>query len=330
MGILKVTVERRKGIHKVEDKHKKQQYTMRNRNGIRRNSQERIYSKIDWVFVNRSWLDNMPSYIANFLLEGIGDHIPVSISLLNLKNNRQKAFKYCNTWSQHPQFLVKVEEVWKQPVEGHMTYQVIRKMRSLNKTHKDLNKQYFRNIVTDANEDRDALKQVHEALQQHPWNKKPQQLEKEKYQQFRKSSYLAEIFLQQRNKNGIICTDSEDIAQILVEFYQDLLGKKSLKRVRAFKSFLHNGPKLTLGQQVALVQPYRSEDVKKAIFNIDKNKSPGPDGYGSDFFKAAWGVISNDITQAVLEFFSSGNLLKQLNATIISLIPKVSVSQNAG
>ncbi|XP_070033084.1 uncharacterized protein [Nicotiana tomentosiformis] len=79
-------------------------YTWNDRHG-----QERIDSKIDWVFVNRSWLDNMPSYIANFLPEGISDHSPVSISLLNLKNNRQKAFKYCNTWSQHPQFLVKVE-----------------------------------------------------------------------------------------------------------------------------------------------------------------------------------------------------------------------------
>ncbi|XP_018629838.2 uncharacterized protein [Nicotiana tomentosiformis] len=228
----------------------------------------------------------MPSYIANFLSKGISDHSPVSISLLNLKNNRYKAFKYCNTWSQHPQFLVKVEEVWKQSLEGHMMYQVVSKMRSLKNSLKDLNKQYFRNIVTDANEDRDALKQVHEALQQHPGDKKLQQLEKEKYQQFRKSSYLAEIFLQQRSKatwirlgddntryfflvidhkklqqaitqlqdkNGIICTNSEDIAQILVEFYQDLLGKKSLKRVRAFKSFLHNDPRLILGQQVALV-----------------------------------------------------------------------------
>ncbi|XP_075085039.1 uncharacterized protein LOC142168277 [Nicotiana tabacum] len=228
----------------------------------------------------------MPSYIANFLSKGISDHSPVSISLLNLKNNRYKAFKYCNTWSQYPQFLVKVEEVWKQSLEGHMMYQVVSKTRSLKNSLKDLNKQYFRNIVTDANEDRDALKQVHEALQQHPGDKKLQQLEKEKYQQFRKSSYLAEIFLQQRSKatwirlgddntryfflvidhkklqqaitqlqdkNRIICTNSEDIAQILVEFYQDLLGKKSLKRVRAFKSFLHNDPRLILGQQVALV-----------------------------------------------------------------------------
>lgn len=72
-----------------------------------------------------------------------------------------------------------------------------------------------------------------------------------------------------------------------------------------------------------LVRSYSGKEVKQAMFNIDSTKSPGPDGYGSGFFKAAWNVIRQDVTRAALEYFENGKLLQQLNTTILSLIPKV-------
>ncbi|KAL0455518.1 UNVERIFIED_CONTAM: LINE-1 retrotransposable element O protein [Sesamum latifolium] len=53
------------------------------------------------------------------------------------------------------------------------------------------------------------------------------------------------------------------------------------------------------------------------------NDGTGPDGYPSGFFKAARPVIGKEVTQAILDFFTTGRLLKQVNATLLSLIPKV-------
>ncbi|KAL2249913.1 UNVERIFIED_CONTAM: hypothetical protein Sindi_2465000 [Sesamum indicum] len=53
------------------------------------------------------------------------------------------------------------------------------------------------------------------------------------------------------------------------------------------------------------------------------DKAPGPDGYSSGFFKAAWPVVGTKITRVALDFFSTGRLLKQVNSTILALIPKV-------
>ncbi|KAL0298111.1 UNVERIFIED_CONTAM: putative ribonuclease H protein [Sesamum angustifolium] len=53
------------------------------------------------------------------------------------------------------------------------------------------------------------------------------------------------------------------------------------------------------------------------------DKAPGPDGYSSGFYKAAWPVIGEEIIKAILEFFTTGRLLKQVNTTILALIPKV-------
>ncbi|KAK4395827.1 LINE-1 retrotransposable element O protein [Sesamum angolense] len=57
--------------------------------------------------------------------------------------------------------------------------------------------------------------------------------------------------------------------------------------------------------------------------NIADDKAPGPDGFSARFFNRAWSLIRKEITDAVLEFFHSGRLLKQINATLLVLIPNV-------
>lgn len=65
-------------------------------------------------------------------------------------------------------------------------------------------------------------------------------------------------------------------------------------------------------------------DIKNVLFSLGKNKMPSPDGFGFLFYKKSWDIIGSDITKAILDFFNKGKLLKQLNHTSISLIPKTS------
>ncbi|GKC91791.1 RNA-directed DNA polymerase, eukaryota, reverse transcriptase zinc-binding domain protein, partial [Tanacetum coccineum] len=57
-------------------------------------------------------------------------------------------------------------------------------------------------------------------------------------------------------------------------------------------------------------------------------KVAGPDGFTSKFFKAAWSVVGSDVCDAVMEFFTSGKLLGEFNANLISLIPKLQTPLN--
>ncbi|GJX52930.1 hypothetical protein Tco_0281299 [Tanacetum coccineum] len=72
-----------------------------------------------------------------------------------------------------------------------------------------------------------------------------------------------------------------------------------------------------------MVKAVTPEEVKDAIFSMGNDKSPGPDGYTTAFFKEVWEIVANDVTKAVQEFFINGTLLKELNHTIIALILKV-------
>lgn len=58
------------------------------------------------------------------------------------------------------------------------------------------------------------------------------------------------------------------------------------------------------------------------MFGINGNKASGPDGFTSQFFKDAWDVVGDDVCSAVKSFFAFGKLLRQLNSTSITLIPK--------
>lgn len=68
------------------------------------------------------------------------------------------------------------------------------------------------------------------------------------------------------------------------------------------------------------VSPYEIEDV---VLNCNPDKAPGPDGFNGHFFKGNWSVIKNDVTKAILSFFDNGKMLKKVNRTFITLIPKV-------
>ena len=65
------------------------------------------------------------------------------------------------------------------------------------------------------------------------------------------------------------------------------------------------------------------EEIKKAMFSMNDSKAPGPGGFSSLFFKEAWSIVGCDVIEAVVSFFNSGCLLREINCTIIALVPKV-------
>ncbi|XP_056685706.1 uncharacterized protein [Spinacia oleracea] len=68
--------------------------------------------------------------------------------------------------------------------------------------------------------------------------------------------------------------------------------------------------------------PYTADEVKNALFSIPGTKAPGPDGFGSYFYKDAWHIVGDEVIAAILDMLQNGKLLKEVNHTAITLIPK--------
>ncbi|KAK4384367.1 Retrovirus-related Pol polyprotein from type-2 retrotransposable element R2DM [Sesamum angolense] len=125
--------------------------------------------------------------------------------------------------------------------------------------------------------------------------------------------------------DGHTYTEPKDVSDTFVAYFERLLGGECALRsldLRYLRPWARHV--ITEEESNSLTRPITADDVKTALFDIEEDRAPGPDGFSSGFFKAAWSVVGEDITAAVNDFFTTGRLLKQVNATLITLIPKVS------
>jgi hypothetical protein len=72
-----------------------------------------------------------------------------------------------------------------------------------------------------------------------------------------------------------------------------------------------------------LVKEFTAEEVQVALKQMAPIKAPGPDGLPPIFYQKYWQLIGKDVTTAVLTCLNSGKILKAINHTYITLIPKV-------
>ena len=73
-----------------------------------------------------------------------------------------------------------------------------------------------------------------------------------------------------------------------------------------------------------LDRPFSEEEVRMAIFQLNKEKTPGPDGFTITIYQECWDVIKEDLMRVFLEFHTNGIINKSTNATFIAMVPKKS------
>ena len=61
---------------------------------------------------------------------------------------------------------------------------------------------------------------------------------------------------------------------------------------------------------------------------MGNQKAPGPDGLPTLFYKKYWNVVGSSVTEAIQSFFRSGKILKEVNNSLLVLIPKNNCSSS--
>lgn len=119
-----------------------------------------------------------------------------------------------------------------------------------------------------------------------------------------------------------MCEGYLTVANAFVDYYKGLLGSVPISH-DFDSSLLKDGPRIHGNEASYMCRTVTDREILEALKSIDYVKSPGPDGYNSKFFIACWNIVGQDFCNAIREFFDSGKLLKQVNATFIALIPKM-------
>ena len=126
-----------------------------------------------------------------------------------------------------------------------------------------------------------------------------------------------------RNENGKITTDNTEMQRIIRDYYQHLYANK-MDNLEEMNESLekYNLPKQNQEETENLSRLVTSKEVEAVIKNLPTNKSPGTDGFTSEFYQK----FREELTRILLKFFQKiaeeGKLPNSFYGATITLIPK--------
>jgi hypothetical protein len=113
-------------------------------------------------------------------------------------------------------------------------------------------------------------------------------------------------------------TNKEKERILTTSFYHEIMGKTtSTLPLIDIQEVYPNRLDLS-----CLSRPFSTEEIHKALKHIPRDKSLGPDGFGSAFYRDFWDITKVDILNIFNQFFNECLQLERNNRSYIVLIQK--------
>lgn len=121
-----------------------------------------------------------------------------------------------------------------------------------------------------------------------------------------------------KGMDGTWCT-GEDLAREIHGYYNNIFCSEGSGNSNFFTTIPQ---KISNALNLTLLSPFTEQEVKRAIFSMHPDKSPGPDGMNPAFYQSHWNIVGKDVVDFVLKCLQSCVLPVGLNDTTLVLIPK--------
>lgn len=304
-----------------------------------------IAKKLDRVLVNDEWLSYLPTSFATFGEPDFSDHAVGCATFLQGAVRIRRPFRFQNFLLQNALFLDFLTEQWFSiNVSGSAMFRISQKLKLLKNGVRSFAKENYSNLEKRVQEAHCTLLSAQNLLLLYPTERNAIS-EASAFGSWSVLAKAEESFLLQRShinwsKEGdcgsayfhrLIATrrSINHIHFLLDESGTRIEGQKAIQShcVDYFKGLMgaDQPPPMFEQQDLSLLLPFRCSDsqknglirpftrqeIKEEFFLLPSNKTSGPDGYSVEFFTGAWSVVGAEATDAVLEFFQSGKLLKQ-------------------
>ncbi|GJZ35731.1 RNA-directed DNA polymerase, eukaryota, reverse transcriptase zinc-binding domain protein [Tanacetum coccineum] len=255
-----------------------------------KNPKCKTLKKLDRVMVNENFMDKFQQAHGMFLPYMISDHSSIIVRIPNGVQKRKSSFRFSNFITDKKEFL---------PTKYGDVFERAEKLR-------------------------EKVKECQKEVDMFPHDErikdKSRIILKETIKEIVRRGRIMSI----RNEEGVRF-ENDDVSVQIVKHFEEFLGKSSqLHKMSCRNDIFKN--KLTSEEALKMMRPISDSEIKNAMFEIKDSKAPGPDGYTSRFYKLAWSIVRTEVSQAVREFFLTGKLLGEVNATLISLVPKIPTS----
>lgn len=124
--------------------------------------------------------------------------------------------------------------------------------------------------------------------------------------------------------NGEECTDPKRISNEVFNFYSNLYKSSySKQNITSFFDKINNLiPVIDDNFKQICDEDLMMEEFDCAIKNMAYDRSPGPDGITTNFYKHFWEDIKPLLFQALIECINQKELMETMKQGVIKLIPK--------
>ncbi|GJS42106.1 hypothetical protein Tco_0567149 [Tanacetum coccineum] len=247
-----------------------------------------ILKKLDQIMGNMEFLDIFPGAYVLFQPYQKSDHSPANVD-----------------------------------VAGHSMYKVVSKMKVLKKPLRKLLHEHG-NLHDRVSKLINELDEVQKALDLTPADPLLREEEAVYVYAFNDAKLDEEIFLKQ--KATVEWLDVEitgsKVPKVFVSHYEQFLGSSiECHELNVDGLFSNQVSDMASNNMIRAIT---DEEIRASMFDIGDDRALGPDGYTFVFFKKGWNIVGQDVCNVVLDFFSNGQLLKEVNHNFLALIPKVS------
>lgn len=162
---------------------------------------DRVFSKIDWIFCNESWHDAFNECITSYHEDPISYHCFLLVKSICPEEGGYKPFRFFNIWMEHPEYGSVLKTAWNSTVDSHSAMsRLLMKLSRLRKCLRNFNKNVYSDVVNSYNGAKHNLADVQAQLQGNPQDHHLLNLEKEDLNDFSQASIAYEKFLHQKSK----------------------------------------------------------------------------------------------------------------------------------
>ncbi|RVW38475.1 Transposon TX1 uncharacterized 149 kDa protein [Vitis vinifera] len=111
----------------------------------------------------------------------------------------------------------------------------------------------------------------------------------------RNRKYIKEL----ENERGLVLKNAESITKEILHYFEKLYTNPT--RESWGVEGLDWSP-ISEESALRLDSPFTEEEISKAIFQLDRDKAPGPDGFTIAVFQECWDVIKEDLVRVISDF----------------------------
>ncbi|KAM6561714.1 hypothetical protein CsatA_030953 [Cannabis sativa] len=311
-----------------------------------RGTDQWVEVRLDRALISHDWQTLFPSAFLENLEITVSDHCPIWVNLSKSKPVQvHKKFRYENAWSREPMCRQIVQANWEDSSIQSLHVKLTSCSSALAEWGRDITGNFNKQIrqcnkalkllkgrrdLVSVSRYKEIQAQLSEVLSKKEvfWRQRSKQLwlqagdQNTKYfhacASTRKRSNQIDRL---KNDDGLWVDWDNGLPDVMRRYYTELFTSSCSNWQRVIDCVV---PRVSEDQNRDLLMVVEEEEVRRALFQMHPDKSPGPDGFNPGFYQKHWDIVGKDITTLVQRFFSCGEFPDYLIHTNVVLIPKKS------